>query len=526
MSLAVIDFDGDNRAEGYIVLDSQGGRFHVQPDGTPFTAGSFTGFPDNHPLRLLDPEGYVWPFFKGLDIARDAELHKTQQGLVILDGWDGIHPVPVDIESNPVYFANNRVSNLDDTPCRIVGMPYVTRGYEDPSIELDPGETRELAPDAGSIFTDLEFSMGCGDGLYTLDKFGGVFVLGAAREVEDNPVPQFGGSPYFFPFLYAEDMEVFGGDETEYEEETSFVEMVTLPAGSFLMGNTGTSRDGNWSSELPRHEVAIDYSFRMGKYEVTNAQYAEVLNWAKGRGYLQNSSGGLYNGGDVYYNNQMLLNVTDGDCDINYSGGQFYVENRNSEAQGNHPAMEVSWHGAVAFCNWLSEKEGWLPAYNLSAWLLINRQGGGYRLPSESEWEYACRGSSSNPNRYAPFSFGDDLSVTDLWSCQYSALFNQYMVWCGNDDWWTEAVGTKLANDYGLHDMHGNVWEWCQDCWHRTYSGVPGNGSPWELSVTSYRVLRGGHWSVNAWDCRSANRDGDSPTLMSSRLGFRVSRTP
>jgi parallel beta-helix repeat protein len=123
VSMVVIDMDRDSRAEGYVILDSQGGRFHLQPDGTSFTGGSFAGFPDNHPFRLLDPEGYVWPFFAGLDIARDAEIHTTMEGLVVLDGWDGIHPVPVDIESNAVYFANNRVSNADDTPLQTVGLP-------------------------------------------------------------------------------------------------------------------------------------------------------------------------------------------------------------------------------------------------------------------------------------------------------------------------------------------------------------------------------------------------------------------
>jgi hypothetical protein len=216
VSLVVVDMDRDSHAEGYIILDSQGGRFHLQPDGTPFTGGSFAGFPDNHPFRLLDPEGCVWPFFAGLDIARDAELHSTLQGIVILDGWDGIHPVPVDIESNAVYFANNRVSNTDDTPVQTVGLPYVTRGYDDPTIEPDPGETRELAPDAGSIFTDLEFSAGCEGGIFVLDKFGGVFALGKTRPDPAEPVPGFGNSPYLFPFLYAEDMEVFGGSETGY----------------------------------------------------------------------------------------------------------------------------------------------------------------------------------------------------------------------------------------------------------------------------------------------------------------------
>jgi len=217
VSLAVIDFDRDGRAEGYLILDSQGGRFHLQPDGTPFLDGAFAGFPVNHPLRLLDPTGYVWPFFKGLDIARDAELFKTQEGLVILDGWDGIHPVPVDVETNPVYFANNRASNADDTPLQEVGLPYVTNGFDDPDTPDIESDREAFGFDAESVFADLEFSAGCNDGLYTLDKFGGIFAFGSARTNEKEPFPQFGGSPYFFPFLYAEDIELFAGDETGVE---------------------------------------------------------------------------------------------------------------------------------------------------------------------------------------------------------------------------------------------------------------------------------------------------------------------
>ena len=308
------------------------------------------------------------------------------------------------------------------------------------------------------------------------------------------------------------------------------IEMVTIPAGSFLMGNSGSARDTQYgfSDEYPRHTVNINYIFQMGKYEVTNAQYAEVLNWAKGRGYLRNSSGGSYSGGDVYHNNQRLLEVSSSYCDISYSGGQFVPKSRNSESMNNHPVKEVSWYGAVAFCNWASERDGLSECYNLSSWSLSNRNSGGYRLPSEAEWEYACRGSSSNPNRYAPFSFGDDLSVADLYSCQYSSLFNQYMVWCGNDDGWTEPVGSKLANDYGLHDMHGNLWEWCQDWWHETYSGAPTNGTPWDTQVASYsyRMRRGGSWDGFARDCRSANRSRFNPAIALNGLGFRVSRTP
>jgi len=320
--------------------------------------------------------------------------------------------------------------------------------------------------------------------------------------------------------------------QTPTPTQTVPIEMVTIPAGSFMMGNSGSVRDGYCGCilcdcEKPRHQVTFDYSFQMGEYEVTNAQYAEVLNWAKGRGYLRNNHGGAYNGGDdVYHNGYMLLELfSDIYCDVNYSGGQFYVETRNSEAQGSHPVLEVSWYGAVAFCNWLSEKDGLTPCYNLSSWSLVNPHSGGYRLPSEAEWEYACRGSSSNPNRYEPFSFGDDPSL-DLLSCDYSAILGQYMVWCGNNDGWTEPVGSKLPNDYGLHDMHGNIWEWCQDWWHETYSGAPANGSAWESPVSSYRVFRGGCWDDYARYCRSADRYGYYPASTYYDLGFRLARTP
>jgi hypothetical protein len=219
VALVVLDVNTDSQADGYIVLESMGGRFHYEPDGTAVVSGSAAGAPVDDPTRLLDPGAYVWPFFPGLDIARDMELHQTQQGLVILDGWDGIHPVPVDVESNPVYFANNRTSVVDDTPVQTVGLPYVTAGFDDPETtgltEVE-SNTDLYGYDMASIFTDLEFSVGCEVGMYTLDKFGGVFVLGDPRRSEGEPIPVFDSSPYFFPFLYAEDMELFGPDETEY----------------------------------------------------------------------------------------------------------------------------------------------------------------------------------------------------------------------------------------------------------------------------------------------------------------------
>jgi hypothetical protein len=216
VSFFALDENQDSQAEGYVILDSMGGQLRYESNGDPVVSGSRASQPANDPEHLLDPGSYVWPFFPGLDIARDIELHPTQTGVVILDGWDGIHPVPVNDPTNPVFFARNE--SAPGVPAQTVGMPYIVLGFDDPSTTdpgADEGNGALFGIDAESIFTDLEFSAGCPDGgLYTLDKFGGVFVLGEARADDNDPSPDFGNSPYFFPFLYAEDLEVFGPEET------------------------------------------------------------------------------------------------------------------------------------------------------------------------------------------------------------------------------------------------------------------------------------------------------------------------
>lgn len=208
VSLLVVDEDADSTAEGYVVLDSMGGRHAFDDSGNPIDAGFSTGADPDSPRRLLDPGALVWPFFQGLDIARDLELHPSGAGVVLLDGWGGIHPVPADEESNPVYFANNRTSNSDPTPLSPVGLPYISAGFDDPRTEVDESDPLVIGADAASIFQDLEFTS-CEGGLYVLDRFGGLFGLGAARLNPDELRTPFEGSPYFFPAPLARDMEVF-----------------------------------------------------------------------------------------------------------------------------------------------------------------------------------------------------------------------------------------------------------------------------------------------------------------------------
>ena len=162
---------------------------------------------------------------------------------------------------------------------------------------------------------------------------------------------------------------------------------------------------------------------------------------------------------------------------------------------GDCPVESVSWGGAQAFIRKLNEMEG------------KNR----YRLPSEAEWEYAARAGTTT--RY---SWGDEIG-SNRGNCDG----------CGSqwDDEKTAPVGSFPANAWGLHDMHGNVWEWVQDCWNGNYEGAPADGSAWERGNCSIRVLRGGSWFINPWHLRAANRNWFSTGSRDISFGFRIART-
>ncbi len=259
--------------------------------------------------------------------------------------------------------------------------------------------------------------------------------------------------------------------EGEYPMETILLpgnvplELVRIPAGSFQMGSPDTER-----SRLDReglvHTVTIGYDFYMGKYEVTQAQWLAVMgSWP---GTAPSSSYGV---GDDY------------------------------------PAYYVSWTDAQNF----------ITAVNTH----ITNTGQGpatVRLPSEAEWEYACRAGTQ-----MRFYFGDSLSVGD--DCEDDGIRSQYMWYCGNNSpYESKPVGGKLPNAFGLYDMSGNVWEWCQDWYHSSYTGAPADGSAWESPTGSYRVRRGGRWDGGAQRCRSAFRDFYWPGYRGYFIGFRLVR--
>jgi formylglycine-generating enzyme required for sulfatase activity len=223
--------------------------------------------------------------------------------------------------------------------------------------------------------------------------------------------------------------------------------MVVIPAGTFQMG----SRAGR-SNEKPVHLVTIRKPFALGKYEVSFAEY-DVFAKATSR-KLPDSEGW---------------------------------------GRGTRPVMNVSWRDAQAYVTWLSHK---------------TRRS--FRLPTESEWEYAVRGGSETK-----FSWGNKTGRNNA-NCDG----------CGSqwDNRKTAPVGAFEANAFGLYDMHGNVWEWVEDCYKDSYWLVPDQGSAHTRGYCNYRVLRGGSWYLSPSDLRSANRSRTEPSKRSPYYGFRVAR--
>jgi formylglycine-generating enzyme required for sulfatase activity len=182
--------------------------------------------------------------------------------------------------------------------------------------------------------------------------------------------------------------------------------------------------------------------------------------------------------------------------------------NKPSRFSGdNKPVENVSWFDCVEFCNKLSEKEGLEPVYNINGKNVTwDKNKNGYRLPTEAEWEYACRAGTTTR-----FNTGD--SDSDL---EKAGWFDD------NSNIQTCPVAQKAPNNWGLYDMHGNVWEWCWDCYGDYSSGSVTD--PYGPSSGSNRVIRGGHWRNIARYCRSADRNYYGPNGSYYGIGFRFVR--
>ncbi len=228
---------------------------------------------------------------------------------------------------------------------------------------------------------------------------------------------------------------------------------VLIKAGSFMMGSN------EYENRQPIHKITIDYDFYISKYQVTMKEYLEFVN-------STNSNHPIWIETDYHFKDQ----------------------NFNNDA----PIMGVSWKNAKAYCKWRSKKEEKT-----------------YRLPTEAEWEYACRAGSTTK-----WSFGDDDSKLE-----------EYAWYSKNSNGKAHPVGDKKPNPWGLYDMHGNVWEWCEDDGSDNYDTTPRGGSANKSNNSGEKVLRGGSWVNPAYGAHSSFRFKFNPSFRINDVGFRLLRT-
>ncbi len=246
-------------------------------------------------------------------------------------------------------------------------------------------------------------------------------------------------------------------------------QMVVLPSGCFWMGSAADDADGYYD-ERPQHKVTIAYKLAIGRYPVTFEEWDACVA----------------------------------------DGGISHKPEDMGFGRGKHPVIDVSWEDAQAYAAWLNTTLG-IAANDPTC----------YRLPSEAEWEYACRAGTTG-NFSTPTGQLSDNDATYDASVADKTLSPK----AGKEHEKTTLVGIYAPNPWGLYDMHGNVWEWVQDDYKNSYRGVPADGSAWTTTRAVERVLRGGSWSSNAGFARATNRDyGVSPGRCSGGAGFRLAKT-
>ncbi len=269
---------------------------------------------------------------------------------------------------------------------------------------------------------------------------------------------------------------------TEELGEGVGLDMILIPGGSFWMGTEDAeierlckTYDEEWfRAEKPQHQVNVP-TFFMGRYPITQQQWRIVAGWEQVERKLETAP-------------------------------SYFKDDYEEIDRWQRPVEQVSWEDAKEFCARLSNK--------------TKRE---YRLPSEAEWEYACRSVISgeltkaewNEKYNQPFHFGETIS-TELANYRGTDWEYKGKVYPGNygrglkgiyREQTTPVGYFKVANNFGLCDMHGNVWEWCEDDWHDNYEDAPNDGTAWVSGISSKKVIRGGSWGLNPNYCRSAYRD-------------------
>ncbi len=305
------------------------------------------------------------------------------------------------------------------------------------------------------------------------------------------------------------------GVPIEFENSVG-MKFTLIPPGEFLMGSSdeevaiakkmadGEKADGEDQAaektiverERPQHRVRLTKPFQFGTHEVTLAQFRQFV---AATAYTTEAE-------RYGFGNSSVVPSKEFDAS---NMKKFTWQSPGYAAVDESAVTQVTWNDVCAFCNWLSERENLEPCY------VADGQGGwiasatsrAYRLPTEAQWEFACRGGTTTQ-----FSFGDD-----------PAKFGEYGWFSRSAGNGMRPVGLLLPNPFGLFDMHGNVEEWCED-WYDVYLGKAPATNPLGASAGTNRVLRGGAWNIRPSHSRSARRDPHSPSFRYSNSGFRVVR--
>jgi formylglycine-generating enzyme required for sulfatase activity len=342
-----------------------------------------------------------------------------------------------------------------------LGDLLAQRGYEpfdlrDLQARLEEGRSIDERDELKEILRDAGFPE-----LKTLDiEFATVvFDEDASAQVEGE----------LTPFTFETVTLDRRGEEIQREKHTAYsfietlpediaLEMIAIPSGRFKMGSPEQEHQ-RYEDEGPVHDVTVQ-PFYLGKYPITQAQWRIVANLPQEQRSL--------------------------DLNPAYFKGN------------NRPVEQVSWLDATEFCLRLSKASGRT-----------------YRLPSEAEWEYACRARTETP-----FHFGETITA-QFANYDSSRAYRQEKSYKIRGE--TTSVSQFIPNSFGLYDMHGSVWEWCQDNWHDNYEGAPDNGSAWiSKNKNDNHVIRGGSWYYIPRLCRSACRYSNTPVNRNNRIGFRV----
>lgn len=328
------------------------------------------------------------------------------------------------------------------------------------------------------------------------------------------PLPDGDGAVNFLDFAVVADHWLLVAPDPD--------EMAFVPGGEFQMGDSFTE---GALDERPVHALQLD-PFYMGRYEITNAQYCTYLNVAIVSNLIYISENQVF--GDTGSDpNQPYCNLAVSSSSlIHYADGIFSVEMKSGRDMSDDPVILVSWHGAAAYCNWRSQSEGYQPCYDLTTWECDFTKKG-YHLPTEAQWEYAARGSVSGRR----FSWDDPNTISHTQANYESDLSTIYDVnptsgyhplYDDDVNPLTAPVGDFSSNGYGLYDMTGNVFEWCNDWYDNGYYNISPYSNPTgpASSPIGYHVLRGGGWDSNSDACRVANRYAGN--IRRDDFGFRI----